>query len=390
MNLIKLKLTFLFLFFLLGLPYRLFNPATNLTSDSWNTISQMSHKQPELIYLSNIENITELKLQLAKIDKAFQNENSSYGLYMDMMDVENKSKNNKNKSSQLKSTLFWSGRSFYYNLIHAYILSGGQDKNALNIYQNAIDSFDKIGVFKTSSSTNEHHYYVNSYFVEDRGQEENNNQMMMEFSGCYLGAMLSLGANAMQNALSSRDSQHIYSNQQKQLEFSRIKRHLLLGKQLTETCHQAGMKSLTGLAPNIFYFKHNQHDPVIDGEGYYGLTAELAESYFILWRLTNDSNYREYAWSMAQAIDKYCKMDHIDQGYSAIINVNQVPTKKNYYQNPQFLSATLKYLYLTLKDDTNAIPLNKWIFNSQGHPLPICGTNSNYPIEKCYLFIDTL
>jgi mannosyl-oligosaccharide alpha-1,2-mannosidase len=36
-----------------------------------------------------------------------------------------------------------------------------------------------------------------------------------------------------------------------------------------------------------------------------------------------------------------------------------------------FLSETLKYLYLLLADDQTMVPLNKYVFNTEGHPLPI-------------------
>lgn len=36
-----------------------------------------------------------------------------------------------------------------------------------------------------------------------------------------------------------------------------------------------------------------------------------------------------------------------------------------------FLTETLKYLYLLLADDQNILPLNKYVFNTEAHPLPI-------------------
>ena len=35
-----------------------------------------------------------------------------------------------------------------------------------------------------------------------------------------------------------------------------------------------------------------------------------------------------------------------------------------------FLAETLKYLYL-LFDETNSYPLDRWVFNTEAHPLPI-------------------
>lgn len=36
-----------------------------------------------------------------------------------------------------------------------------------------------------------------------------------------------------------------------------------------------------------------------------------------------------------------------------------------------FLAETLKYLYLLFDDEKELIPLDKWVFNTEGHPLPI-------------------
>src|SRR5699024_9426536 len=94
----------------------------------------------------------------------------------------------------------------------------------------------------------------------------------------------------------------------------------------------------------------------------------LAENYFFLWRLTGDSRYRDAAWQLAQALYAYCRTP--SGGYSTILNVNSIPTKTNDYQNPVFLSATLKYLYLTFVNET-VLPVDRWIFNTFGHPLPI-------------------
>lgn len=100
---------------------------------------------------------------------------------------------------------------------------------------------------------------------------------------------------------------------------------------------------------------------------YYLYSPELAETYFILWRLTHDIKYREYAWQMVQSIYKHCRTKN---GYSTIFNVDQIPTIKSNYQSPQ-LFATLKYLYLTFMDD-DILPIGQWVFNRIGQPLPIC------------------
>lgn len=36
-----------------------------------------------------------------------------------------------------------------------------------------------------------------------------------------------------------------------------------------------------------------------------------------------------------------------------------------------FLGETLKYLYLLFSDDPNLISLDRYVFNTEAHPLPI-------------------
>ena len=43
---------------------------------------------------------------------------------------------------------------------------------------------------------------------------------------------------------------------------------------------------------------------------------------------------------------------------------------KDDVQQSFFLAETLKYLYLTFCDDS-VVSLDKWVFNTEAHPLPI-------------------
>ena len=109
------------------------------------------------------------------------------------------------------------------------------------------------------------------------------------------------------------------------------------------------------------------------------LRPETAESYFIMWRITHDEKYREWGWQMIQALDKNCKSKD-GGGYSGIRNVwshSDSNVQKDDVQQSWFLAETLKYLYLLFCDD-DVISLDKWVFNTEAHPLPIKGQNSFY------------
>lgn len=98
-----------------------------------------------------------------------------------------------------------------------------------------------------------------------------------------------------------------------------------------------------------------------------------------MWRLTHDNRYREYAWSAAQALHRHCRTGF---GYSGIHNVMSVPASKDNTQQSFFLAETLKYLYLIFSNDS-LLPLESWVFNTEAHPLPVCGQNTAYPLPLC-------
>ncbi|KAL1725794.1 glycoside hydrolase family 47 protein [Schizophyllum commune] len=99
----------------------------------------------------------------------------------------------------------------------------------------------------------------------------------------------------------------------------------------------------------------------------YLLRPETVESFYLLWRTTGDPMWRERGWAVFQSIERFCKTKY---GYASIIKVDaKSPTLKD-EQPSYFLAETLKYLYL-LFTDAELVPLNKWVFNTEGHPLPI-------------------
>ena len=69
----------------------------------------------------------------------------------------------------------------------------------------------------------------------------------------------------------------------------------------------------------------------------------------------------------AQAIEKHCR---VENGYSGIKDVEASSVVHDDVQQSFFLAETLKYLYLLFSDD-DVIPLDKWVFNTEAHPLPI-------------------
>lgn len=93
------------------------------------------------------------------------------------------------------------------------------------------------------------------------------------------------------------------------------------------------------------------------------------ESLFVLYRVTKDQRYREWGWEILQAFERHSKID--GGGYTTLANVNTPhPSHKNKMES-FFLAETLKYLFLLFTDDVDVLPLDKWVFNTEAHPLPV-------------------
>ncbi|KAK0217773.1 glycoside hydrolase [Armillaria fumosa] len=154
------------------------------------------------------------------------------------------------------------------------------------------------------------------------------------------------------------------------------------GVDLLETCMDTHRTS-TGLSPEIVMFQTTEEKGESDRDWFiknskkggpssydarYMLRPETVESLFIAWRLTGHVKYRQYAWNIFSAIEKHCRLE--EGGYATVLDVDTVPVSLDDKQETFFLSETLKYLYMTFSD-SSVIPLDEYVFNTEGHPLPI-------------------
>lgn len=98
------------------------------------------------------------------------------------------------------------------------------------------------------------------------------------------------------------------------------------------------------------------------------LRPETVEALFYLYRLTKKEVYREWAWQIFQAFEKFTKIE--PSGYSSLHTVYAANKYKDQMES-FFLSETLKYMYLLFGEDDHFVALDEWVFNTEGHPLPI-------------------
>ena len=114
----------------------------------------------------------------------------------------------------------------------------------------------------------------------------------------------------------------------------------------------------------------DRYKPSIMQPGY-NLRPEVIESLFVLWRVTKKKRYREAGWKIFESISEHCAVE--GSGFSGLVDANVLPLGKAGLTNSQpsfFMAETLKYLYLLFSED-DVIPLEEYVFTTQGHPLSI-------------------
>lgn len=151
-----------------------------------------------------------------------------------------------------------------------------------------------------------------------------------------------------------------------------------LAQDLLETCFQTYMKQPTQLAPEITYFNVNGESEsdmyVKTNDAHNLLRPEFVESLYYFYSLSGNVTYQDMGWTIFQAFEKHTR---VKNGYTSIGNVKSVlNTRPRDMMESFFLGETLKYFYLLFSDDRNEIDLEKFVFNSEAHLIPV------RPIQK--------
>ncbi|KAF7298942.1 Glycoside hydrolase family 47 protein [Mycena indigotica] len=250
------------------------------------------------------------------------------------------------------------------------------------MYDNAMTAIHKT-LIKRSVSSNM--VYTSELIPEQNGKGDISWRLTpkQDHLVCFLGGSLMLGATttgALVHPVSIPPRQHELSEQGK--------RDWKTGTSLVKTCMDTH-DTATGLAPEIAHFRiasdgmghdarfpsdwyikgaHQRPDELPPYDARYILRPETIESLFIAYRLTGDEKYRNWAWRIFSAIETHCRVE--TGGYASIINVDEIPSRKEDKMETFMLSETLKYLYLIFSDES-VLPLDKYVFNTEAHPLPI-------------------
>ncbi|KAF7289075.1 alpha-1,2-Mannosidase [Mycena chlorophos] len=262
-------------------------------------------------------------------------------------------------------------------LLKQYLLTGRSEPRAKELYLRVVDSILDTLLYVTPNRK--------LLYVTDANSGKPTHKF--EHLSCFLPGMLALGAHTLDLPLATKERHQwaaegiattcwlTYADQATglgpdEMTMTRPKPSEPSGKwlELLDAWEAQGRPG--GVPPGLGVTKPESDSASRDyraDKHTYLLRPEAIESFYILWRTTGDEAWRERGWAVFQAIEKHAR---VARGYASIDKVDQLPAKHLDEMPSYFLAETLKYLYLMFIEQ-EIIPLDKWVLNTEAHPLPI-------------------
>eukprot|EP01083_Nonionella_stella_P289881 986443_1 len=256
--------------------------------------------------------------------------------------------------------------SFYEYTLKLWILTSYNDQLALKMYIESVNAAnEKLLRMVNDKRRRQAPYYF--YGEEWNGQFRGK----MEELTCFMPGVLALGS--YHALLREQESNAKPLSKYEQALVDDREKHLKLAHVLLESCVALYHEMPTGLAPESIQFNHDSWEPK---EMKYQLRPETLESLFIMWSLTGNDEYREWAWNIFESIQKHCKTD---VAYSGIEDVTVIPAKQDNQMQSYVMAETFKYLFLLFDDyAAKLLPLDKFVFNTEAHPIRIISDITKY------------
>ncbi|KAI0734035.1 glycoside hydrolase [Fomitopsis betulina] len=308
-------------------------------------------------------------------------------------------------------------------LLKQYLLTGKQDKQALQLYLRATNHILTHMLYLSEAR--------NLLYVTDTNRDFRPSHNFEHLS-CFLPGLFAVGADQLELSLDDLDYASLGPVGQRSYDMLRNydlrALHRWAAEGLATTCWLLYDEQPSGLGPDVVHFQPKvssewpSHDKSeghpgklwIDGmerwrkggaRGYppglgektpvrltrdeigsaklrarrvperdyvltrseYFLRPETIESIYLMWRTTGDPIWRERGWTVFEAIERETKTP---SGYASSKNILLSPTLLDDDMPSYFLAETLKYLYLLFHDE-DIVPLDRWVFNTEAHPLPV-------------------
>ncbi|TGZ84482.1 family 47 glycosyl hydrolase [Ascodesmis nigricans] len=266
------------------------------------------------------------------------------------------------------------GDSYYEYLLKQYLQTGQAETVYADMYHEAVAGIRKHLVAKSHPS---HLTYIGELPKGIRGSDSLSPKM--DHLVCFIPGMLALGATGgLPIPVARKDPKYSTRNEE----------DLHLAKELMHTCYNMYAVTKTGLAPEIVYFNTEHPEPreedvmdpsqdiIIKPRDAHNLQRpETVESLFVMWRITGDEMYREWGWKIFQAFVNHTKVE--TGGYTSLESVMDIPVRQRDNMESFWLAETLKYFYLLFSPD-DILPLDKIVFNTEAHPLPVFELGSRF------------
>ena len=230
--------------------------------------------------------------------------------------------------------------SLYEYLLKQWLLSGRTDQRMRSMYDESVSAIRTHLVRRGGARRCGNCTYIASWNHKSKVYKDE-----MDHLVCFVPGMLALGA---WGATAEDD--------------------MILARELMATCVHMYTHSPSGLAPEIAEFSHATRVRAQAGAKHSLLRPETVESLFILWRLTGDPIYREWGWTIFEAIDTRARV--AGGGFSPVKDVTAATLTLDGRMESFFTAETLKYLYL-LFGDGSAYKLDEYVFNTEAHPLRV-------------------
>ena len=218
------------------------------------------------------------------------------------------------------------------------------DKSMHSVLQFMVSKFPKLTWQNGKELTD-------AWFLNDL---KNGRQLLkMDHLACFISGALVLGAEHTSSKEIARE-------------------YLELAEHMTTLCRDFYHAQTSGLSPDVvvaasdsgsMYGTHNQNIQ----------RPETVEAIFYMYRKTGDEKYRKWAWEIFQSMKQ---MYATTTGWTGIRDVRQAttsPQNRDDITQTFFFAETLKYLFLTF-GSSDEINLNKWVFNTEAHPVKVSST----------------
>lgn len=229
--------------------------------------------------------------------------------------------------------------SYFEYLIKLYLQSGKREKKYFELFKSVVTAVLNVGTYTSANGDR-----ISRDIIPSGGSAVQYSHRMDHFS-CFLPGALILGLDELDDPQERKAWERLAEN-------------------LAETCYKMYSKSPSGLSGESIRLGKND---MWHQSGGYHLRPEAVEAFFYMWRHTKDEKYRSWAWEVFEAIEKHCKTPY---GYAVIKNARSRYPQKEDHMHSFLIAETFKYLYLIFEED-EVLPLDKWVFNTEAHPLLI-------------------